>query len=113
MYWDLEIFCDERMEKPSLDLFKIFEIHLVLSGLICFGFGTFHVIGLCGVGIWMSNPYGLIGQVQSVSPAWGAEDFDPFVSEGIASHYIAAGTLGILKSLSHLSVYPPQRLYKV
>ncbi|ESR45720.1 hypothetical protein CICLE_v10003146mg, partial [Citrus x clementina] len=30
----------------------------------------------------------------------------------IASHHIAAGTLGILAGLFHLSVRPPQRLYK-
>jgi photosystem II CP47 chlorophyll apoprotein len=38
--------------------------------------------------------------------------FDPFVPGGIASHHIAAGTLGILAGLFHLSVRPPQRLYK-
>ncbi|THU42491.1 hypothetical protein C4D60_Mb00t19380 [Musa balbisiana] len=69
-YWDLEIFCDER--------------------LACFGFGAFHVTGLYGPGIWVSDPYGLTGKVQPVSPAWGAEGFDPFVPGGIASHHIAA-----------------------
>ncbi|CAN1363388.1 Photosystem II CP47 reaction center protein [Linum perenne] len=72
--------------KPSLDLPKIFGIHLFLSGVACFGFGAFHVTGLYG--------------------------FDPFVPGGIASHHIAAGTLGILAGLFHLSVRPPQRLYK-
>ncbi|KAH0900494.1 LOW QUALITY PROTEIN: hypothetical protein HID58_039997, partial [Brassica napus] len=47
-----------------------------------------------------------------VNPAWGVEGFDPFVPGGIASHHIAAGTLGILAGLFHLSVRPPQRLYK-
>ncbi|KAL4270590.1 hypothetical protein AHAS_AhasUnG0073900 [Arachis hypogaea] len=46
------------------------------------------------------------------NPAWGVEGFDPFVPGGIASHHIAAGTLGILAGLFHLSVRPPQRLYK-
>ncbi|KAA8528956.1 hypothetical protein F0562_033556 [Nyssa sinensis] len=45
VYWDLEIFCDERTGKPSLDLPKIFGIHLFLSGVACFGFGAFHVTG--------------------------------------------------------------------
>ncbi|MDF3686201.1 hypothetical protein [Enterobacter hormaechei] len=36
----------------------------------------------------------------------------PFVPGGIASHHIAAGILGILAGLFHLSVRPPQRLYK-
>ncbi|KAL1368082.1 hypothetical protein AAHE18_02G095100 [Arachis hypogaea] len=112
VYWDLEIFCDERTGKPSLNLPKIFGIHLFLAGVACFGFGAFHVTGLYGPGIWVSDPYGLTGKVQSVNPAWGVEGFDPFVPGGIASHHIAAGTLGILAGLFHLSIRPPQRLYK-
>ncbi|KAG6539858.1 hypothetical protein Mapa_018806 [Marchantia paleacea] len=96
VYWDLELFRDERTGKPSLDLPKIFGIHLFLSGVLCFAFGAFHVTG----------------KVQPVAPAWGAEGFDPFVPGGIASHHIAAGILGILAGLFHLSVRPPQRLYK-
>ncbi|CAL9205838.1 unnamed protein product, partial [Musa hybrid cultivar] len=80
--------------------------------LACFGFGAFHVTGLYGPGIWVSDPYGLTGKVQPVSSAWGTEGFDPFVPGGIASHHITAGTLGILAGLFHLSVRPPQRLYK-
>ncbi|XLU71319.1 hypothetical protein S245_030372, partial [Arachis hypogaea] len=102
----------ERTGKPSLDLPKIFGIHLFLAGVACFGFGAFHVTGLYGPGIWVSDPYGLTGRVQSVNPAWGVEGFDPFVLGGIASHHIAAGTLGILPGLFHLSVRPSQRLYK-
>ncbi|KAL5646341.1 hypothetical protein ACJX0J_003978 [Zea mays] len=89
VYWDLEIFCDERTGKPSLDLGGLFW-------LWC----AFHVTGLYGPGIWVSDPYGLTGKVQAVNPAWGAEGFDPFVPGGIASHHIAGG------------VRPPQRLYK-
>ncbi|KAJ1682668.1 hypothetical protein LUZ63_022112 [Rhynchospora breviuscula] len=82
------------------------------AGVACFGFGAFHVTGLYGPGIWVSDPYGLTGKVQAVNPAWGVDGFDPFVPGGIASHHIAAGTLGILAGLFHLSVRPPQRLYK-
>ncbi|KAB2054204.1 hypothetical protein ES319_A12G239300v1 [Gossypium barbadense] len=103
VYWDLEIFCDERTGKPSLDLPKIFGIHLFLSGVACFGFGAFHVTGLYGPGIWVSDPYGLTGKVQPVNSAWGVEGFDPFVPGGIASHHITAGTLGILAGLFHLT----------
>ncbi|KAF0931861.1 hypothetical protein E2562_007058, partial [Oryza meyeriana var. granulata] len=56
----------------------------------CFGFGAFHVTGLYGPGIWVSDPYGLTGKVQAVNLAWGVEGFDPFVPGGIASHHIAA-----------------------
>ncbi|KAI5653805.1 hypothetical protein M9H77_30992 [Catharanthus roseus] len=73
---------------------------------------AFHVTGLYGPGIWVSNPYGLTGKVQPVNPVWGVEGFDPFVPGGITSHHIAAGTLGILAALFHVSVCPPQLLYK-
>ncbi|KAL4357354.1 hypothetical protein AHAS_Ahas09G0178300 [Arachis hypogaea] len=83
-------------------------------GVACFGFGAFHVTGLYGPGIWVSDPYGLTGRVQSVNPAWGVEGFDPFVLGGIASHHIAAGTLGILPGLFHLSDqgYFQQEIYR-
>ena len=60
----------------------------------------------------MFDSSGLTGRVQSVNPAWGVEDFDHFVPGGIASHHIAAGTLGILTGLFHLSGCPPRLLYK-
>jgi photosystem II CP47 chlorophyll apoprotein len=111
VYWDLEIFCDERTGKLCLDLPKVFGIHLFLSGVACFGFGAFHVTGLYGPGIWVSDPYGLTRKIQPVDPTWGAKGFDPFVLGGIDSHHIAAGILGILAGLFHLNVHPPQCLY--
>nr|GEV85750.1 PSII 47 kDa protein, chloroplastic [Tanacetum cinerariifolium] len=82
------------------------------QSVACFGFGAFHVTGLYGPGIWVSDPYGLIGKVQFVNPSWGVEGFDPFILGEIASHHIAARTLGILTGLFHLSVRLPQLLYK-
>lgn len=81
--------------------------------LLCFSFGAFHVTGLFGPGVWVSDPYGLTGSVQPIVPSWGADGFDPYNSGGIASHHIAAGILGIIAGLFHLTVRPPQRLYKV
>ncbi|MBA0878038.1 hypothetical protein Goshw_029621 [Gossypium schwendimanii] len=107
VYWDLEIFCDERTGKPSLNLPKIFGIYLFLSGVACFGFGAFYVTGLYGPRIWVPDPYGLTDKVQPVNPTWGVEGFDPFVQGGISSHHIVAGTLGILAGLFHLSVHSP------
>jgi photosystem II CP47 chlorophyll apoprotein len=75
--WDLELFRDPRTKNPALDL-QNFGIHLFLSGLLCFGFGAFHVTGLFGPGIWVSDPYGLTGSVQPVAPSWGADGFDPY-----------------------------------
>ncbi|KAH0851479.1 LOW QUALITY PROTEIN: hypothetical protein HID58_094719, partial [Brassica napus] len=111
VYWDLEIFCDERTGKPSLDLPKILEF--IYFFMACFGFGAFHVTGLYGPGIWVSDPYGLPERSNRKSRrgAWRVLTL-LFPGGGIASHHIAAGTLGLLAGLFHLSVRPPQRLYK-
>ena len=110
-FWDLELFRDPRTGNPALDLPKIFGIHLFLSGLLCFSFGAFHVTGLFGPGVWVSDPYGLTGSVQPVNPSWGPDGFDPYNPGGIPAHHIASGILGIFAGLFHLCVRPPQRLY--
>jgi photosystem II CP47 chlorophyll apoprotein len=110
VYWDLDLFRDPRSGKTALDLPKIFGIHLVLSGILCFGFGSFHVTGLAGPGIWVSDPYGLTGHLADVLPSWGPEGFDPYNPGGISAHHQAAGGLGIIAGAFHLCVRPPQRL---
>ena len=40
-YWDLKVFISSFTAKLSLDLVRIFGIHLFLASLLCFGFGTF------------------------------------------------------------------------
>lgn len=112
VYWDLELFRDPRTGEPALDLPKMFGIHLFLSGLLCFGFGAFHLTGLWGPGMWVSDPYGLTGHVQPVAPEWGPNGFNPFNPGGIVAHHIAAGVVGVIAGLFHLIVRPPQRLYK-
>lgn len=112
VYWDLELFRDPRTGEPALDLPKMFGIHLFLSGLLCFGFGAFHLTGLWGPGMWVSDPYGLTGHVQGVAPEWGPAGFNPFNPGGVVAHHIAAGIVGIIAGLFHLTVRPPQRLYK-
>lgn len=112
VYWDLELFRDPRTGEPALDLPKMFGIHLFLSGLLCFGFGAFHLSGLFGPGMWVSDPYGLTGSVQPVAPEWGPAGFNPFNPGGVVAHHIAAGVVGIIAGLFHLSVRPPERLYK-
>jgi len=112
VYWDLDLFRDPRTGEPALDLPKMFGIHLFLSGLLCFGFGAFHLTGLWGPGMWISDPYGVTGHVQGVAPEWGPDGFNPFNPGGIVAHHIAAGIVGIIAGLFHLTVRPPQRLYK-
>jgi photosystem II CP47 chlorophyll apoprotein len=110
-FWDLELFRDPRTGTAALDLPKIFGIHLFLSGALCFGFGAFHVTGLFGPGLWISDPYGLIGRIKPISPAWGPTGFDPYNPAGISSHHISSGIIGILAGIFHISVRPSQRLY--
>ena len=112
VYWDLELFQDPRTGEPALDLPKMFGIHLFLSGLLCFGFGAFHLTGLFGPGMWISDPYGLTGHIQAVAPEWGPAGFNPFNPGGVVAHHIAAGIVGIIAGLFHLTVRPPERLYK-
>ncbi len=110
--WDLELFRDPRTGEPALDLPKMFGIHLFLAGILCFGFGAFHLTGLFGPGMWVSDPYGLTGHVEAVAPEWGPNGFNPFNPGGVVAHHIAAGIVGILAGLFHLTVRPPERLYK-
>ncbi|MEO1431002.1 MAG: photosystem II chlorophyll-binding protein CP47 [Cyanobacteria bacterium J06632_19] len=112
VFWDLELFQDPRTGEPALDLPKMFGIHLFLSGLLCFGFGAFHLTGLFGPGMWISDPYGLTGHIEAVAPEWGPAGFNPFNPGGVVAHHIAAGIVGIIAGLFHLTVRPPERLYK-
>ncbi|MCC0178234.1 photosystem II chlorophyll-binding protein CP47 [Waterburya agarophytonicola K14] len=112
VYWDLELFVDPRTGQTALDLPKMFGIHLFLSGLLCFGFGAFHLTGVWGPGMWVSDAFGVTGHVQPVAPEWGPGGFNPFNPGGVVAHHIAAGVVGIIAGLFHLSVRPPERLYK-
>jgi photosystem II CP47 chlorophyll apoprotein len=64
------------VQNPALDYQKFWYPFILIRSL-CFGFGAFHVTGLFGPGIWVSDPYGLTGSVQPVAPSWGADGFDP------------------------------------
>jgi photosystem II CP47 chlorophyll apoprotein len=111
-YWDLATFFDSETGEPTLDLPKIFGIHLFLAGLLCFGFGAFHLTGIFGPGMWVSDAYGLAGHVQGVAPVWGPEGFNPQNPGGVVAHHIAAGIVGIIGGLFHIVVRPPEVLYR-
>ena len=110
-FWDLELFRNFRTRDFALDFPKVFGIHLFLTRLICFRFGSCHISGLFGPGIWISDPYGLTGSIKHIQPSWGPEGFDPYNSGGISSHHIATGIFGTFAGLFHLCVRPSQRLY--
>nr|AEW12964.2 photosystem II CP47 chlorophyll apoprotein [Colacium vesiculosum] len=119
VYWELEVFDLNRsgyaflFDNSILDFPKIFGIHLLLSSILCLGFGIFHVTGIFGPGIWVSDPYGISGSIQHVEPVWGAEGFDPLNPAGISAHHIAAGLFGVLPSVFHINARPPRLLYKL
>jgi photosystem II CP47 chlorophyll apoprotein len=112
VYWDLDLFKAAKTNEPFLDLPKIFGIHLLLAGLLCFGFGTFHLTGIWGPGMWVSDSYGLTGHIQPVAPDWGANGFNPFNPGGVVAHHIAAGIVGVLGGLFHINVRPSENLYR-
>ncbi len=112
VYWDLDLFKDPKTGSPLLDLPRIFGIHLLLAGVLCFGFGAFHLTGIFGPGMWVSDAYGLTGQIQPVKPDWGANGFNPFSPGGVVAHHIAAGIVGIIGGLFHISVRPAENLYR-
>jgi photosystem II CP47 chlorophyll apoprotein len=76
-----------------------------------FRFGAFHVTGLFGPGIWVSDAYGITGKVQPVAPSWGDDGFNPFNPGGIAAHHIAAGLFGIFAGFP-FNCTSSQRLYR-
>lgn len=111
VYWDLELFVDQRTGMLALDLPKIFGVHLFLAGILCLGFGMFHVTGLLGPGIWVADIFSIQGHICTSMPIWGANGFDPYAAGGISAHHIAAGIVGLLAGLFHLTIRPAQRLY--
>ncbi|KAG6536404.1 hypothetical protein ZIOFF_001458 [Zingiber officinale] len=85
----------EATKKKKKKRCEVIEIELLCQSrvirLIEYSFGKmlkYKKHDLRGPRIWVSDPYGLTEKVQPVSPAWGAEGFDPFVLGGIASHHI-------------------------
>jgi photosystem II CP47 chlorophyll apoprotein len=50
-------------------------------------------------------------KVQPVAPSWGADGFNPFNPGGIASSYCSGNSWYFL-GVFHLTVRPPQRLYR-
>ncbi|KAJ3668508.1 hypothetical protein LUZ60_018132 [Juncus effusus] len=111
VYWDLEVFCDERTGNLLWIYPRSLNSFIPLRGgllwLWCISCNRFVWSGNMGIRSLWTN-----WKSTSCNPVWGVEGFDPFAPGGIASHHIAAGTLGILAGLFHLSVRPPQRLYK-
>jgi photosystem II CP47 chlorophyll apoprotein len=109
VFWDLDCFRDRRTNAPAIDLPKLFGIHLILSAILCFGFGAFHCC--TSPGFWISDAYGITGGVRTVAPDWAVSGFDPYNPAGVASHHVAAGLVGLVAGVFHLCVRPSLGLY--
>lgn len=91
---------------------KIFGIHLLLASILCLGFGALHVTAMYGPGIWVTDTYGISGTARGIKPSWSYKGFNPYNPGGISAHHIAAGTLGIIAGTFHVTIRPPQMLFK-
>ena len=59
-FWDLDVFIFSG--QLVLNLNKMFGIHLLLAGLLCYGFGYGHLQQL--IGMWAEDSYGLDGTLR-------------------------------------------------
>jgi photosystem II CP47 chlorophyll apoprotein len=112
-YWDLDVFVASTTSMLTLDLNRIFGIHLVLASLTCFGFGLAHLTGFFGPGMWTSDSFGLVGSIRFVKPTFSLIGLARFGYGVIPSHHILAGFFGALAGVWHLSSTPGPLLYKL
>lgn len=112
-YWDLDIFLTSRTGKLSLDLNRIFGIHLTLASLASLGFGLIHLTGFGGPGFWTSDSFGVVGSVRYVKPVYSIIGLTPFCYGAVPSNHIAAGVSGLLAGLWHISTRPSFRLFSL
>jgi photosystem II CP47 chlorophyll apoprotein len=110
-FWDLKVFISNSTAKLSLDLVRIFGIHLLLAGLLCFGFGTSHLSGLFGPGFWTSDNLGLVGAVRQVKPVYSIIGLNPSCFGSVPANHISAGFLGLVVGVWQISSRPGPSLY--
>jgi photosystem II CP47 chlorophyll apoprotein len=66
---------------------------------------------LFGPGIWVSDAYGITGKVQPVAPSWGADGFNRSI-QAVSQLIILQLVFWYFAGVFHLTVRPPQRLYR-
>ena len=99
-YWDLKVFILNFTSKLSLDLVRIFGIHLFLASLLCFGFGIFYLSRLFGPGFWTSDSLGLVGAIRQVKPIYSIIGLSSFCFGSIPANHISAGFSGFVFSFT-------------
>ena len=112
-YSDLDAFSSTHMSNISLDLNRIINIHLLLSSLICTGYGLAHISGLSGPGMYTSDLHHILGSVRFIKPALNLIALSTLTYTMIPSHHIVAGYLNTLTSLWHTSSTPSPILFQL
>ena len=107
-YWDIDVFITQQ--QLALDLLRIFSIHLTLSALLCSGFGSLHLTGFYGPGMWSSDILGICGTVTSIKPILSF-NLTPNWYSVIPSHHIFSGPIASAASLWHSTSRPGPFLY--
>jgi len=115
-YSDLDVFLSTRTgvnNTYSLDLNRIFGIHLLWSSIICMGYGLAHLSGLFGPGMYTSDLHHILGSVRFIKPALNLIALSTLTYTIIPSHHIVAGYLNTLTSLWHTSSTPSPILFQL
>jgi photosystem II CP47 chlorophyll apoprotein len=111
--WDLSLFTNTISLARSLDLPKIFGIHLALASFLCYTFGLLHLGGVLGPGMWSSDDEALAGLIRSVIPSYSILGLTPYSTGSIVAHHAIAGILGLGVSFWHISSRPGPTIYNI
>ena len=84
-FWDLDMFVLKQV--LSLDLLRVFGIHLVLASSACFSFGYSHLTGALGPGFWTTDAFGLVGQVRGLKPSFAMTTLSTDSFGSLATHH--------------------------
>ncbi|KAJ0926067.1 putative photosystem antenna protein [Helianthus annuus] len=105
VYWDLEIFCDERTGKPSLDLHKIFGTHLFLAAS--------HHIAAGNLGILAGLFHHSVRPPQRLYKGLRMGNIETVLSSSIAvvffAAFVVAGTMWYGLATTPIELFGPTR----
>ena len=112
-YWDLRLFICSCSGQLTVDLLRVFGIHLTLASSLCSKPEFCHLCGFLGsAGIRSSDSLGLLGSVRYIKPAYSLISLTPPCFGPIPAHHIISGVAGPLLASWHISSRPGNRLYR-
>ena len=86
-------------ENLILDLLKVFSIHLLISSILYFAFGFFHLSGIYGLGMWTSDLFGLVSSIRFLKSSYSILGLLKKSYGIIIGHHIFSRILGAYISL--------------